>query len=1083
MHRSSHLTVAAATIVLFASLPSRTSANWPMARHDAKRSGAATGKSDMKKPVPYFRFYLGGAISTPQLAQTDVDGDGRSDLLLTNGGRIVAKRYDDSAIWQSKPYGIDSIIAVNDLDGDGKLDVVASSTSKVLIFALATGRLEWEEPDGEHGTLGRTLVTDFNGDGKADVLTVECSCCGVTHGQTGYLRSFAAGFAKPKLLFTLPALGCGSNLSATSVDMDGDGNKELLLGMFDHLELYRGDNGMLLAKSATLGPWISVSQCFAKNLDGTPGDELACLLNASDTPGVDQRKIYVVTYDETLALKMSWKSTIAPDADGDVALVDPIADLDGDGTPELVVSGYDPMASSWKTRILDAATGTDLVPPLSGQQFVGTAAMESRQQRILLTTARNSLFGWAFTRKPAAQLAPRWQVADRAVITTLHPQRLAEGGFAQDILHRDLDGDGREELILRASQGKPTLYALSAAGGTPQDLGMAMLTSGTKLLNAWALLTNDRNGAAFAIAQSDGILVLFDAYLRPITTGGEFPQKLTQHIGGYYAHGAWRELRRAPRSIAFNTGEPDSIVVSDSRDALLRLDAHAASWALPPTVVWEKLDHAAPTLVPGLDGAAAGIACLKQSNQDGAIAVLRANGTEIWSKPIERFPINDVVPGKLNADSTPDLVVEWGDPSDVVLRMRAFSGIDGTKLWDATPVSPGAGRQPAGLSIGTWNSDGSQDVYTQGPGTRVLSGADGKQLTSGGAGDAYFMPTLVDTNGDGSDEVLLHGGFSPVRLYDHALSTPLFTSAQDDRPYPYGAVAACPAGLLFIEGSLAFPARVKRTVLSGASLGQFTTQVLANGQSYANETAAKNAGAYLGQLTSASVHQNLTGQGRPTVLLGSSDGYLYALNPCDGSLDFVVPFETAVGEATFADTDGDGRDEILVTTADGYLYGLKNENITAPDAVSDIDPDAPWPGDIEQIHTRDRLAARWTAVAGAIGYEVAAVTSTGQALSAWKNVGTQTETTISGLTLDIGARYFFAVRALSAAGPSVDALSNGVTVRPKNVDAGTSTKEMEGEIERAGCSCRSTAAGDRHAALGAMAVMLIIALRRRKRAY
>ncbi len=53
--------VALATILGLVVLPSLAAASWPMARHDAKRSGAATGKSDMVKPVPYWRTYLGGS--------------------------------------------------------------------------------------------------------------------------------------------------------------------------------------------------------------------------------------------------------------------------------------------------------------------------------------------------------------------------------------------------------------------------------------------------------------------------------------------------------------------------------------------------------------------------------------------------------------------------------------------------------------------------------------------------------------------------------------------------------------------------------------------------------------------------------------------------------------------------------------------------------------------------------------------------------------------------------------------------------------------------------------------------------------
>jgi len=73
------------------------------------------------------------------------------------------------------------------------------------------------------------------------------------------------------------------------------------------------------------------------------------------------------------------------------------------------------------------------------------------------------------------------------------------------------------------------------------------------------------------------------------------------------------------------------------------------------------------------------------------------------------------------------------------------------------------------------------------------------------------------------------------------------------------------------------------------------------------EAAAIAAGAKLGQLTSTAVHGNLTGHGRPSVVVGSTDGWLYAVNACTGELDFSYDFGSAVGSPTFGDTDGEGN--------------------------------------------------------------------------------------------------------------------------------------------------------------------------------
>jgi hypothetical protein len=81
---------------------------------------------------------------------------------------------------------------------------------------------------------------------------------------------------------------------------------------------------------------------------------------------------------------------------------------------------------------------------------------------------------------------------------------------------------------------------------------------------------------------------------------------------------------------------------------------------------------------------------------------------------------------------------------------------------------------------------------------------------------------------------------------------------------------------------------------------------------------------------------------------------------------------------------------------------------------------------------------------------VEVVTTDGKLVSspAWQTVGTATSTSLTGLPLTDGTKYIFAVRALSTTGPSVDALSNGVTVHfPSGADAGIEGGPGEAGIE------------------------------------
>jgi hypothetical protein len=226
------------------------------------------------------------------------------------------------------------------------------------------------------------------------------------------------------------------------------------------------------------------------------------------------------------------------------------------------------------------------------------------------------------------------------------------------------------------------------------------------------------------------------------------------------------------------------------------------------------------------------------------------------------------------------------------------------------------------------------------------------------------------------------------------------------------------------------------------------------------------------------VHQDLTGAGRPSVVVGSTDGFLYAVDPCARTVDFVHGFGAAVGEAVFGDSDGDGRDEILVTVADGYLYALRTFAIAAPESALDTDPFSDDPADLADVETRSTLEATWTAVTGATGYEVAVVDSQGAYVTSppWQAAGSETTLQMLGLPLISNEVYRVSVRAIGANGDrSTDTVSDGVRVRfAAGGDAG-------GDPPPGGGCCRAGGGDAVGAGLAGCLVLLVGMLRRRRR--
>jgi len=219
-------------------------------------------------------------------------------------------------------------------------------------------------------------------------------------------------------------------------------------------------------------------------------------------------------------------------------------------------------------------------------------------------------------------------------------------------------------------------------------------------------------------------------------------------------------------------------------------------------------------------------------------------------------------------------------------------------------------------------------------------------------------------------------------------------------------------------------------------------------------------------------------------MVGSGDGWLYAYQPCTGTLEFVYRIGAPVGSPIFADTNGDGNDEILVSAADGYLYALRDLAIASPGYVWDTDPDhGITDRDVNAITTRDHLSARWRDVPGAVSYEVTVVNLDGDYLTdpAWTDVGNVVETTLTGLPLEDGSAYRFSVRAVGSEGRSVDTVSDGVVVRfPIAGDAGPGDAGPS-STPSGGCGCR--AGVDARDLLGALLLLCVVlaGLRRRAR--
>ncbi|MCF3651335.1 FG-GAP-like repeat-containing protein [Synoicihabitans lomoniglobus] len=217
---------------------------------------------------------------------TDIDGDGRPELVYASGQQFRYAKPDASESWteiniSEAGYALSHGIGTGDINGDGRVDILG-----------ATGW--WEQPESlnpdktwayhpvafgrygnRSGNIGGSVmaVYDANGDGLNDVVTsLNAHGFGLAWYEQQREADGAITFVRHMISddYSQPSAG-GVTFSqahaATSADLDGDGMMEFIIGKraFTHLDnLYDPD---------AYGPPVLYAYRAVRNTDAPGGAE------------------------------------------------------------------------------------------------------------------------------------------------------------------------------------------------------------------------------------------------------------------------------------------------------------------------------------------------------------------------------------------------------------------------------------------------------------------------------------------------------------------------------------------------------------------------------------------------------------------------------------------------------------------------------------------------------------------------------------------------------------------------------------------------------------------------------------------
>lgn len=404
------------------------------------------------QPVVEWRWTAGADPNATMIAMppvivnlTDDNGDGRIDdgdrpdlAFIASAdayglGMIRAVRGDTgSQIFAVRdpahPLSVVTSLAAGDVDGDGRVELVVSrATQPGLLVFEHDGTFKWDNAgqvaawNQTHfyqqvtaGQNGTPLLADLDADGIPEIvlggsiINADGSIRCVRDVRSGGGDGRSLGWVTPSL-----------------ADLDGDGRLEIVAGN----TAYRADCTILWRKSS-----LSDGSTALGNFDDDPNPEIVFTTHETLVGQPGGGKVYLLEHDGTLRWGPVVLHGLEPTAPAaGLAGTPVVADFNGDGKPEIGVSGFDRYFALNEDGVVVASYVTPYNQGL-GDGFNSAPTVfdlnGDGQPEVLIN--KNGYF----------------RIFDGPSGTLRYQERFGAGGHYQNVVIADVDGDTQAEAVV-----------------------------------------------------------------------------------------------------------------------------------------------------------------------------------------------------------------------------------------------------------------------------------------------------------------------------------------------------------------------------------------------------------------------------------------------------------------------------------------------------------------------------------------------------------------------------------------------------------------------------------------------------------